>query len=56
MGNFVIIKTTNGEYCFRLKEDNSQVILTSQMYSSKSDCIDGIELVRTNCLPDRLLY
>lgn len=49
MGNFVIIKTANGEYSFRLKEDNSQIILTSQLYSSKSDCIDGIELVRTNC-------
>lgn len=49
MGNFVIIKAANGEYSFRLKEGNSQIILTSQLYSSKSDCIDGIDLVRTNC-------
>ena len=49
MGNFVIIKNTNGEHYFSLKGDNSQIILTSQMYSSKSECIDGIELVRTNC-------
>lgn len=49
MGNFVIIKTPNDEHCFSLKADNSQIILTSQMYSSKSDCIDGIELVRINC-------
>src|SRR5450759_2443747 len=49
MGKFVIIKTTNGEHFFSLKADDSQIILTSQLYSSKSDCIDAIELVRTNC-------
>ena len=49
MGNFVIVKTTNGEHYFSLRGDNCQIILTSQMYSSKSACFDGIELVRTNC-------
>lgn len=49
MGNFVIIKTSNGEHYFSLKADNSQIILTSELYSSKSDCINGIELVRTGC-------
>lgn len=49
MGKFVIIKTGNGEYYFSLKTADSQIILTSQLYSSKADCIAGIELVRTNC-------
>lgn len=49
MGNFVIIKTSNGEHYFSLKADNSQIILTSELYSSKSDCIEGIESVRINC-------
>jgi uncharacterized protein len=52
MGNFVIKNTTNGEYYFNLKADNSQIILTSQMYSSKSDCFSGIELVKNSCSYD----
>jgi uncharacterized protein YegP (UPF0339 family) len=49
MGNFVIKKDTNGEYYFNLLADNSQIILTSQMYSSKSLCFSVIETVRNNC-------
>lgn len=49
MGNFVIKRTTNGEYYFNLKADNSQIILTGQMYSSKSDCFKDIETVRNIC-------
>lgn len=49
MGNFVIKKTEDGEHYFNLKVDNSQIILTSQMYSSKSDCFNGIESLRNNC-------
>ena len=52
MGNFVITKATNGEYYFNLKADNSQIILTSQMYSSKSACFNVIESVRNNCSDD----
>jgi uncharacterized protein YegP (UPF0339 family) len=52
MGNFVIKKATNGEHYFNLKADNYQVILTSQMYSSKSACFNGIESVRNNCSDD----
>jgi uncharacterized protein YegP (UPF0339 family) len=49
MGNFEIKRATNNEYYFNLKADNYQVILTSQMYSSKSGCFNGIESVRNNC-------
>ena len=52
MGNFVIKKATNGEHFFNLKADNFQVILTSQMYSSKPACFNGIESVRINCSDD----
>jgi len=54
MGNFVIKKATNGEHYFNLKADNYQVILTSQMYSSKSACFNGIESVRVNCSDDSM--
>ena len=52
MGNFVIKQATNGEHYFNLKADNYQVILTSQMYSSKPACFNGIESVRNNCNDD----
>jgi len=54
MGNFVIKKATNGEHYFNLIADNYQVILTSQMYSSKSGCFNGIESVRVNCSNDSM--
>jgi len=52
MGNFVIKKGTNGEFFFNLLADDSQIILTSRMYSSKSSCFNGIDLVRNCCLFD----
>lgn len=52
MGNFVITRTANGEHYFNLKADNSQIILTSQIYSLKPACINAIELVRNNCNDD----
>jgi uncharacterized protein YegP (UPF0339 family) len=52
MGNFVIKQATSGENYFNLKADNYQVILTSQMYSSKPACFNGIESVRNNCNDD----
>jgi uncharacterized protein YegP (UPF0339 family) len=52
MGNFAVIRAKNGEQYFNLKADNFQVILTSQMYSSKPACFNGIESVRNNCNDD----
>lgn len=52
MGKFVIKKRTNGEFQFNLKASNGQVILTSEGYSSKSGCENGIESVRKNAQDD----
>ena len=52
MGNFVIKRGTTGEYYFNLIADNSQIILTSQLYSSKSSCFKEIDLVRNCCSYD----
>lgn len=52
MGKFVIAKRSNGEYQFNLKAGNGQVILTSEGYSNKSGCENGIESVRTNAPND----
>ena len=49
MGKFVIKRITTGEYYFNLIADNFQIILTSQLNSSKLSCLEGIELVRNSC-------
>lgn len=38
----------SGEFYFRLKAKNGQVILTSEGYTSKSGATNGIESVRKN--------
>lgn len=48
MGKFVVTVRKNGEFQFNLKAVNGQVILTSEGYSSKTACLNGIESVRKN--------
>lgn len=52
MGKFVITTRTNGDFQFNLKAGNGEIILTSQGYSSKSSCSNGIESVRKNAPDD----
>ncbi|HRI60522.1 MAG TPA: YegP family protein [Saprospiraceae bacterium] len=52
MGKFVISTRTNGDFQFNLLADNNQVILTSQGYSNKAGCMNGVESVRTNAPND----
>ena len=46
MGKFVISTRSNGEYQFNLKADNGQVILSSEGYTTKAGCENGIESVK----------
>ncbi|ULQ50893.1 YegP family protein [Flavihumibacter fluvii] len=48
MGKFVITKRNNGEFQFNLDAGNDQTILTSEGYSTKANCTNGIESVRKN--------
>ena len=48
MGKYVISKRKNGEFQFNLKASNGQVILSSEGYSTKANCKNGIESVQTN--------
>lgn len=49
MGKFVITKSAkNNDYYFNLKAGNGEIILTSQGYSSKANCDNGIESVKKN--------
>jgi len=46
------LKKSGDQYHFVLKAGNGQVILSSQMYASKSGAMNGIESVQTNCSDD----
>jgi len=48
MGKFIISVRTNGEYQFNLVAGNGQKILSSEGYSSKAACENGIASVRKN--------
>ncbi|QNJ98609.1 YegP family protein [Constantimarinum furrinae] len=46
------IKKSGDKYHFVLKAANGQVILSSQMYASKSGATNGVESVKKNCGDD----
>lgn len=48
MGTFLVSTRKNGEFQFVLKAGNGEIILTSEGYSSKAGCMNGIESVRKN--------
>ncbi|WP_299636800.1 YegP family protein [uncultured Tenacibaculum sp.] len=45
---FTIKKSENDKYYFNLYAKNYEVIATSQMYKTKSGCINGINSVKIN--------
>lgn len=47
MGKFIVKETATG-IKFDLKAANGEVIATSEVYSSKDACMNGIESVKTN--------
>lgn len=52
MGKFVVTTRKNGEFQFNLKANNGQTILGSEGYSSKANCLNGIDSVRKNSQDD----
>lgn len=51
MGKFVI-KTTATGFKFDLKAGNGQVILSSEVYTTKAACENGVESVKKNASDD----
>ena len=47
-GTFEIYKDKAGEFWFRLKATNGQVIATGEGYKTKASAIEGIESVQKN--------
>ncbi len=52
MGKFVLSTRKNGEFQFNLLAGNNQVILSSEGYTTKPGCLNGIESVKKNVLID----
>ena len=52
MGKFEIKKDKSGQFRFNLKATNSQVILSSEAYTTKAACDNGIVSVRANSQND----
>lgn len=52
MGKFRITTRKNGEFQFNLEASNGQVILTSEGYTTKPACMNGVESVRKNSQED----
>ena len=48
MGKFIISKRKNGQFQFNLKAKNHQIILTSEGYTTKASCENGIASVKKN--------
>ncbi len=45
---FEVYEDKAGEYRFRLKATNGQIIATSEGYKTKASCLNGIESVKKN--------
>ncbi len=55
-GKFEVYKDKAGEFRFRLKAANGQNILSSEGYSSKTSCMNGVESVKKNSqIPERFV-
>lgn len=52
MGKFEIKTDKSGQFRFNLKAGNGQVILSSEAYTTKSACENGIDSVKTNSQDD----
>lgn len=47
-GKFELYKDRSGEFRFRLKAANGEIIASSEGYTSKSGALNGIESVKKN--------
>jgi uncharacterized protein YegP (UPF0339 family) len=45
---FEVYKDKKGQFRFRLKAANNQVIATGEAYTKKASCMNGIESIKKN--------
>jgi uncharacterized protein len=51
-GKFELYRDKAGEFRFRLKAGNGQIILASEGYTAKASALNGIESVKKNAADD----
>ena len=49
-GKYEVSLNSKGEYYFRLKASNGEIILVSESYKNRQGCDNGIQSVRENAL------
>jgi len=52
---FEVYKDKSGEYRFRLKAPNGEIIAVSEGYKTKKSCMNGIESVKKNVLTPKII-
>lgn len=45
---FEVYKDSGGQYRFRLRAANNEIIAVSEAYTAKASCLNGVESVKTN--------
>ena len=45
---FEVYKDASGQFRFRLRAANNEIIAISEAYTAKASCMNGIESVKTN--------
>ena len=55
LGKFELYESDNGEWHFRLKARNGEIIAVSEGYSSKNGALNGIESVRKNAQTKKII-
>ena len=53
MAKFEISVRKNGEFQFNLKASNGEIILTSEGYTTKSACLNGVDSVKKNAVEEK---
>ena len=53
---FELYEDNAGEFRFRLKAKNGEIIAASEGYTSKASCLNGIESVRRNAPSAEIFY
>jgi uncharacterized protein YegP (UPF0339 family) len=54
-GKFEVYTDKTGEYRFRLKAPNGEVIAIGEGYKTKKSCINGIQSVKKNVLKPKIV-
>jgi uncharacterized protein len=54
-GKFELYKDRSGQYRFRLKAGNGEIIAVSEAYQSKTGALGGIDSVRRNAADAELV-